>query len=336
MPRLDTEDRPVSRALLEAYIFALRFYEGLTAAESTHVTHYAQSEAERVRFNRLMEDPPLAGHMLEGDSQSDALIHKNSVVLSPRHVREELLEGINVLWQHRVSSWLETEDQIVLDIAHNDRCLQMEADLVFWAAGSQLPEAWTQTCLPVRLRAGQLECAKTDAHNGLAVSKGHYVIGGQGKTLFGATYKDSGKNAPPVSDAERQHNLEQLSDVSPEVFKDIQDLELISRTGIRATTNDNLPFVGCIPDAAKYTEKYGEDLRTGRQLESGPAPTLPCMMVCGGLGSRGLTWAPWLSQIALALVYGTPVSTEEAVLKVLSPARFLYRKLKRANLDQSD
>ncbi|MBF19455.1 MAG: tRNA U-34 5-methylaminomethyl-2-thiouridine biosynthesis protein, partial [Hirschia sp.] len=136
---------------------------------------------------------------------------------------------------------------------------------------------------------------------------------------------------PPHPDAGlRLENIEGLKALAPAVAARIDDARLSSRTGVRATTPDRLPFVGRLPDEAAYLSLYGEDLEKGR---SSSAPYcdahLPGLMVAGGLGARGFTWAPLLADIAIALANGGPMPTGRASHETLSPARFIMRDCKR-------
>ncbi len=100
-------------------------------------------------------------------------------------------------------------------------------------------------------------------------------------------------------------------------------------TGLRATTQDRMPFVGALPDRDAYAADYA-DLRHGtRDREFAPARHHPGLYMLTGLGSRGFLTAPLAADILAAMVAGAPSPQPIDVLHALNPARFLIRHLKR-------
>jgi len=100
-------------------------------------------------------------------------------------------------------------------------------------------------------------------------------------------------------------------------------------TGLRATTQDRMPFVGALPDRDAFAADYA-DLRHGAKDRAFPPATHhPGLFMLTGLGSRGFLTAPLAADILAATVAGAPVPQPIDVLHALNPARFLIRHLKR-------
>ncbi|WP_018997551.1 FAD-dependent 5-carboxymethylaminomethyl-2-thiouridine(34) oxidoreductase MnmC [Hirschia maritima] len=310
-PRLDGADTPQARLLIDAYLAARRFYRQFPDhAWFVDVEHFANSETEEQRQRRVIEDPPFDDGLLGVLLNGEGLKYKGGVAVKPADLRKQLLSNIEVEWGVSVSDL-------------ND----IDADLVILASGLGIKHLTSPEGVPLRGRGGQLEYANTSV-SALARSKGHYIVGADETLVFGATYEDCENDVPELSQSAREKNIKAVAEIAPEI--NVSDLELQSRTAVRAVTNDQLPIVGRVPDFEKYKKMYGEDLRTGRRLNTGRAPYQKGVYVAGGLGSRGLTWAPFLAQYIAAEIFDEPLPTGRGGRELLSPARFYMRTLKRA------
>src|SRR5262249_43956558 len=81
MPRLDAADGPGPRGLVEAYLFAKRFYRelGPEAAVELVARHRPRGEKEIQRFAKLMADPPLDETLLQ--AEAGALKHIGAIAV---------------------------------------------------------------------------------------------------------------------------------------------------------------------------------------------------------------------------------------------------------------
>ena len=99
-----------------------------------------------------------------------------------------------------------------------------------------------------------------------------------------------------MTDGDHQANLELLAGARPGLAAGLAGQALEGRASVRATTRDHLPLAGAVPGQ-------------------------PGLHVLGGLGSRGLTWAPLLGEHVAALVTGTPSPLPSDLAALLSPGR---------------
>jgi tRNA 5-methylaminomethyl-2-thiouridine biosynthesis bifunctional protein len=113
--------------------------------------------------------------------------------------------------------------------------------------------------------------------------------------LFGATFR-RGETSTELTEADHQANLESLARARPELAAALAGAPLDGRARIRATTRDHLPLAGVVPEA-------------------------PGLLVLGGLGSRGLTWAPLLGEHVAALAAGAPSPLPLDLTALVDPAR---------------
>lgn len=110
---------------------------------------------------------------------------------------------------------------------------------------------------------------------------------------------------------------------------------LNGHAAIRATTNDHLPICGPIIDQNQFKLDY-QDLHHGRHWQTyPPAVGINNLYVLNGLGSRGFTSAPLLAEYLSAMILSEPLPLEADLCKIIHPNRFLYRSLKKRQLDDN-
>lgn len=292
MPRLDAADGPAARALVEAWLYARRFYPelGQHAAQPLDAIHLPRGEKEQQRFARLLADPPLDDTILQPFRQG--LRHLGAIAIRPRMALAQLLEGATLRFNADAGSLSE-----------------LDADLVVACAGMGLADLTGAEAPPLTGRLGQLEAMPgTGSPN--AIADGGYAVEAFGQLVFGATFEAA--NGPPqITDAARAQNIETLARLRP----DIKPGEITSRAAIRATTQDRLPFAGLLPHKEKAPDGT-------------PTPLSPLRLI-GGLGSRGFLWAPLLAELVASEAFGEPSPVEASVAECLNPGRFLARALRR-------
>ncbi|MDC0611025.1 bifunctional tRNA (5-methylaminomethyl-2-thiouridine)(34)-methyltransferase MnmD/FAD-dependent 5-carboxymethylaminomethyl-2-thiouridine(34) oxidoreductase MnmC [Vibrio sp.] len=107
---------------------------------------------------------------------------------------------------------------------------------------------------------------------------------------------------------------------------DISDNQ--SRQGVRCVSRDHLPFVGNIAQLDSVKQQYKNLVK--EDLES--AQTLSCepnLYAFLGLGSRGLSTAPFLGEYLASLIAGDPLPLAVDLTERLHPARMWVRKLRK-------
>jgi tRNA 5-methylaminomethyl-2-thiouridine biosynthesis bifunctional protein len=299
MPRLDAADGPAARALIEAYLVARRGYLHLDqdAAAPLDVVQRARTEGDHRRFAKLAADPPLEHALLAGDAE--ALLHRGAIAVQPALAIKALTTGATFDPDRRVRDVGETSDAAFATLDTGETRL---ADLVIVCAGWQAGAIAGIGVPAITPRLGQIE--RSASQGTRAIADGGYCLEALGHLVFGATF-EALSGDPSPSDAARTENLATLARLRPDL--DPSKLSLTSRAGVRATTQDRLPFAG---------RPVGADARSR-------------LHVIGGLGSRGFLWAPLLAEIVASEVFGEPLPVEASVRHSLSPSRFAERALRR-------
>lgn len=150
----------------------------------------------------------------------------------------------------------------------------------------------TPTRGQISVATGQLPCA---------VSWGGYAVPMEnGHLLFGASHvpEDSHCDLRPAED---DHNRTLLQKGLGKFVTTIGATTAM-RAGVRAATRDRLPICGALGDG---------------------------LFALGGLGSRGLTFAPLLAEAVVADLLGLPSPLAQPVRTALSPLRFTAAHSKR-------
>ena len=120
-----------------------------------------------------------------------------------------------------------------------------------------------------------------------------------------------------------------MRELAPEIAESIDESSLHSRASERATTPDRAPIAGLLPDAQAWLAQYA-DLAHGRAIATNaPPPAHDGVYVIGGLGARGLTFAPLLGEILAGEMCNEPGLLSQLARDAIHPARFLHRALKR-------
>ena len=328
MPRLDAEDSPSARAMQDAYLRALSAYARYpNAAFPIDVRQPSKDNKTEQRYDKILHDPPFERSLLQELDFGAGLLHKQALVAAPVELRRALLSGVEVRWETPVAA-VRPGTPAAVALADGQ---VLEADLIVLAGGMALADLLGDISPPLAGRAGQLEWMRCASPDPSAHAGGRYAIHLNDLLLFGASFTPHESATPPEpEDHLREENIEGLESLSSDLGRRVHDDQLTSRTGVRATTPDRLPFVGRLAEPSAYKRAYGEDLEKGRMLSPPEGDVhLPGLMAVGGLGARGFTWAPLLSDIAAALAFGSPLPTGRASLEALSPARFRLRDLKR-------
>ena len=205
-----------------------------------------------------------------------------------------------------------------------------EAPVVVLAAGTGLAalvQAASAEPLELGTSRGQLNWFDGVAGPRLPMTGQGYAVSvpgaGRWRLVFGATSHEDDAE-PALREADTRWNearLRALTGIEAPAQAGLLGM-VGGRVAWRVTTPDRLPVVG--PLAAPNLPAH---LRLD---QARLVPRLAGVHVIGGLGSRGLTWAPLLGEVLAAGVAGTPQPLPSDLLDALDPARGLVRRVRRA------
>lgn len=320
MPRLDRAG-VLAQFHLAAYLHAVAAYEALGVFEACGVEQRAATR-DAAALADLVSDPPLPPDWFSALGQG-AVLHARAGLVRPLQAIAAMLRGASLICESPVQQ-LEQAGESWLLRAPDGRAL-VKADAVVLACGAGLAQFAPASFLPIALSRGQIEWGRGPAPPH-AIAAGSYVAPFDGGVLFGATF-DKAEEAD--ADDARRRNLAALARLSPKLAAGVERDTLRSRVGHRATTPDRAPIVGLLPDAEAWLTQYAALAHGGRPPTDAPPPAHAGVYVVGGLGARGLTWAPLLGEIVAGEMFAEPALLPRPARDALHPARFLHRRLKR-------
>ncbi len=204
-----------------------------------------------------------------------------------------------------------------------------EADAVVLAAGeanAALAAPWTAGPIwPWTTQRGQISLVA----RGFAPPQPQQPVAGAGYALslpdgslcFGASASLDDAD-PTLRDSDQAWNIARLGQLLPlDPTVDPTTWPLNGRVGWRSVMPDKLPVVGALP-AAMPSQRAEQVRAWSRQ---------PGLMICGGLASRGLTWATLCGELIAAQLTGAPWPMEIDLAEALDSARFAARQVRHGD-----
>ncbi|MEM0986743.1 MAG: tRNA (5-methylaminomethyl-2-thiouridine)(34)-methyltransferase MnmD [Pseudomonadota bacterium] len=321
MPRLDAADTVQARLLIDAYLAARSIYSGCRGAMEADVHQTPRDGKDETRFAKVLADPPLPLEDLEA-IRGGGLLHKRAMIVEPATLIANLLEGVE----------MHLGAELSVDLKQR-RVDDTPFDAIIVANGMAAQE--TAPWLGLTGKLGQVEYAAglPDAPAS-ALASGQYALATGDKRLWGATYAtaqpgmNSGTNTAVTQEA-RASNAEGLAALAPWWMGQVQDMTPVSRASMRATTPDRFPMAGQLPDVSATLETFAP-LAKGQAVHAA-VTRVEGVWLATGLGSRGFTFAPWISALIAAQILGLPIPVTKAARESVDPARTLFRAIKRGH-----
>lgn len=157
--------------------------------------------------------------------------------------------------------------------------------------------------------------APAPAHLSTALAGDGYAIDAGPEGFWcGATTQD-GDLDPQLRAADHADNLTRLARLLGRPVDTSAATE--GRVGWRLLTADRLPLIGGLADPAHRPAQRADQVRFHARL--------PGLVLCTGLGSRGISWAALAGQVAAARALGTPCPIEADLLDAVDPVRYVAR-----------
>lgn len=244
------------------------------------------------------------------------------------HPRIRLIEGLGDVKSYQLASGMwAAEDASGRVIALGDTVVITTA----WQASNK-KELDFLPLQPIRGQTTQLVSEGQLANMQCTVCHDGYTPPARrGQHCIGATY---GLNQTSTEEREEdhRHNLEQLASNVPSLEATVRSANTNHRStegiaAVRCATSDYLPIAGSAPDTPRFQRVF-DGLRHDRKRRiDAQQPNIEGLWVLTGLGSRGLTSAPLLSEILVSMMLRQPPPVPRYLIQAVSPARFLRRNL---------
>ncbi|MEP4889372.1 MAG: bifunctional tRNA (5-methylaminomethyl-2-thiouridine)(34)-methyltransferase MnmD/FAD-dependent 5-carboxymethylaminomethyl-2-thiouridine(34) oxidoreductase MnmC [Aliiglaciecola sp.] len=206
-------------------------------------------------------------------------------------------------------------------------------DALVIATGSDISQFSYCNAIPFQMVRGQVEAIPTqtplDKLQTVLCHKGYMTPALNGFHALGSTYVKQDTNEEYRS-TEQSTNLQMHKKALAKTSwaEDLYGQET-GRAAIRCSLPDHIPAVGAAFDADEQSQQF-KDLYKALPIEHyADAQDLEGLFVFAGLGSRGLTTAPLLSELLASQISNEPLPLAKQLLDALNPNRFLIKNLIR-------
>lgn len=341
-PVLSAFSSPLTEVMLNAYLYAHRYYAHVIATHSIGELSGILQLALKPKDNRAqhamaawLESYPELGRLVTKEEAS--LLAGISLTTAGMYLPLSgwidcralclylvNMPSITVITDYPVKELNYESGQWFLD--HN-----YSAETLILANSTSANQFHYAKYLPLKPASGQLTMIAshplTESLLMPVCASGHILPARHKQHVLGATYHQ-GLDSIYDYNSDNQHNLSQLLALLPELthFPDA----INHWQGFRATTPDYLPIVGAVPERETFLKQYAllaDDVKRYVPLSGAYYPGL---YVCAGFGSRGLTSLPFCAEFLARIINKEPDFLEKKHLKALSPARFLIKELSQA------
>jgi tRNA 5-methylaminomethyl-2-thiouridine biosynthesis bifunctional protein len=337
-----------------AYLHAVRFYQGLIeqnmpfAHQWCGVFQCAFNDKVLERQKKLIEKGNWPGELVRWVESVEAtelagvplpyagLYFPQGGWINPPDL-------VDILFVHAKSRIFNKHK--LFSIEQHEGCWQLQfqsqqtihADIVILATGSDFSDISQVAELPLRGVRGQVEYINTNqtlqALATVICHKGYLTPSHQGLHALGSSYKKD-------DDSTEYREKEQTENLAMHI-KSLSRCDWLSeltgqskgRAAIRCGTADHLPMVGATPNVTAQRRQYW-DLYKALPVQHYPsAIDYPNLYLINGLGSRGLTTAPLLSEILASQICEESFPLSQPLLEALNPNRFLIRGMIRREIN---
>ena len=368
-PQLNAEAGINSQIHTHSFMYAYRFYQQLhdTGFEFAHdwcgVLQLGFNPNQLARIQKLRDkaswpsdliryvNAQQASEIANIDIEHDALFIAKGGWISPpslvnaclNYCRSKAGDEFNLYLDASMEQVKEFEDHCTLSVVSRLGELKKTYDGVILAMGSASSER-LPPALPYRLTRGQVELVEdNDLSQSLSTvlcHKGYITPSVNGIHAMGSTYVKQDTNTQiRAAESELNVNMHVNAMQNSQWLKDISAIHLQrpdvkggnqkARAAIRCSLPDHLPVVGQYPNLKNQTLAF-EELYKALPSHHYQTASNTCRVIClTGLGSRGLTTAPLMAEIAVSQMLGQALPMQNDLLDALNPNRFLVRALIR-------
>jgi tRNA 5-methylaminomethyl-2-thiouridine biosynthesis bifunctional protein len=352
-PKLASQDTPVNRFYLSAYLRAADLYSRLDKNnefwDQCGLIQIPKNDKEAGRFEKLLQDKlypdsilqaskdrkgslflPLSGWVVL-TSLCEKLLSHDNITVNLNNPLEALTpvkdNGKTVGW-NAVSKGEEVHfSHVVLCTANDTKALNITPNTPDYPIRGQVSYTTMDNAKEACQRIGE---PIDKLHFQKVLCDFGYVSPSiNGLLHFGSTYdlKDQDDQVREEGHKRNLAILESLLILPKDTFK-TEDCG--GRVSFRCAVPDYTPIVGPVQTERVYQEAYAALQKNAKWKSNETAEPIQQLYLNIGHGSRGLISTPLSGQYIASLILGTPSPLEQTVSHKLHPSRFVIRDLKRS------
>ncbi|TGJ98790.1 bifunctional tRNA (5-methylaminomethyl-2-thiouridine)(34)-methyltransferase MnmD/FAD-dependent 5-carboxymethylaminomethyl-2-thiouridine(34) oxidoreductase MnmC [Leptospira langatensis] len=348
-PHLTKYPTPTSLWTLRTLGHSLRRYPDLLDKDSYSISGTIQLAGEDLPWDRLESgiknhsiSQEIARELAVGSEEIEKNFPKNSqCVFYPSgfwtntpDLVESIFQHPNILLKKGKVSRISKESGAWVLLDPLDQPLAKGDALVLansFGIESLLSTLWKTIPFSLTKVRGQLEVLEdpniTPEDPPVRVAEKYLTPNVKGKRVLGSTFDEFYLDPHP-----REKDREELLEYAKKTFLGIDWAKIRVEkefVGLRSQTKDRFPILGPIHEPKSFEKAYsGIGLPKNQKKEFPFLEPEKNLYVFGGLGSRGVLTSLLGGEILAAILLGEPLPIENSLYSSLSPARFLYRKIR--------
>ena len=351
-PKLASQDTPVNRFYLSAYLYAHRLYASLDDSkqfwDACGLIQIPKHDKEAERFQKLLNNKlypeailqastdrlgslflPLSGWVVLTQLCETLLSHENiKVCLNTKLESLCAIESDKLATGWTAQSNMHTShfSHVVLCTANDTKALGVTPNTPDYPIRGQVSFIDLEKAKAACEAVGE-SANKTD-FNKVLCEFGYVSPSINGLLHFGSTY-DLKDQDNQVRDEGHQRNLAILESLLLLPKQTFDSADCGGRVSFRCAVPDYTPIVGPVQSEAVYQQTYSALSRNAKWRSNNIAEPIKQLYLNIGHGSRGLISAPLSGSYIASLITGTPSPLEQKISHKLHPSRFIIRDLKR-------
>jgi tRNA 5-methylaminomethyl-2-thiouridine biosynthesis bifunctional protein len=345
--RLANNNTAAAGFYLHAYLFANRHFSQIAAAsslawnncgvlrvmaEDANLVFTSAQQAQAFYSPQVLQflDQQAANAAAGIELNYPGFFLPHAGYLPPRQLCQYYIDHPNIrtLFSQRVTalhrqsdSWrvLEGSEQIA------------SAEVLVLANGIECKEFAQSSAYPLTAVRGQLTEIKASSHSRRlrsVIAGSHFLCPCENdRHSIGASYQPGELDLEP----RKNDNMENMLGIR-KVFADpdiVGNTVSSSRTGIRCSSQDQLPLIGPLPNRSAFTEQYGALRRNAKTRFTVHGEYWPGLYLNVAHGSYGLASCPLAAELLASIICNESLPVDTLTMDNLNPARFLIRDLKR-------
>jgi tRNA 5-methylaminomethyl-2-thiouridine biosynthesis bifunctional protein len=345
MPRLSLQDAADAEFYSSAYFHALRCLQQLDPQQQGWQQSGGLQLPSTERIRKQIADYPQTDQLVQVlDAQQasevcgltvneSAQYFPLAANLQPVKILARLVEvmgdALTIHYSTTLASFERVDEQWKLKQPDGETIASVDGLIFCNAWQVKLQSAFGH--LTIQPARGQLSILQANAQSRrlkLPVSSEGYLLPAiEQQHIVGASF-ELDDCCDQLRDTEHQQNLQAIHSWQPELFSAVDIIG--GRASVRAVTPDRMPVLGAAPDMAAYLQDYADFYKGKAAHNYHTGQYLPHLYINSGHGARGFSSAFLCAELLAAGICNESLPVSNRVRYALHPARFLIRRLKKA------